>query len=379
MHIPGLEHEQVPPSERERYLIEDILSVPEAEEQMKIFQTILVQNGVEVLNFKRMLSESLCDDNLKAACLESLQIERRSISVLIRNNPQVLSGILIGETGMLPPLPNLMFQRDIGAVVGDRILCCSPKFQVRFREALLFKHIVNHHPIFQGVKVEKNDQEAGALLEGGDICVVSKDIVILGYGHRSSEATMKKSAYMLMKSGIKTVIVVPLTDRREHMHLDTVFTVISHNECLVYAPVIFGSQRLGLEPLRLQVYHQSEEPGLTDNDLPNVIGKYGTQLQSVLCGGGDGDSLIADQEQWADATNALAIRPGQIVKYIRNRRTLEALSAQGYRIHSIQSLADAKRVKPEAGKVVYAIIGTELGKARGGPRCMTLPLLRDEI
>jgi arginine deiminase len=165
--------------------------------------------------------------------------------------------------------------------------------------------------------------------------------------------------------------------RRSYMHLDTVFTLIDRNLCLAYLPVIEPGG-----PESAHVY--SVDLSAKDltftlrSSLLKVLKDLGTDLEVVACGGAR-EAIDQQREQWTDGANAFAIAPGLIFLYRRNHRTMEELARRGWRILSDEEAATGKHDLLGGGPAVVSLCSNELSRARGGPRCMTMPVERDPI
>lgn len=254
-------------------------------------------------------------------------------------------------------------------VIGNITLVASMKEPVRGRESKIFRAVVDHHLIFANAK---KDLTVRRNIEGGDVCVVNSKVVIIGHGHRTEMMAAAITAAGLLDRGFETVITVQQPNGREHMHLDTVFTLVSHEECLIYAPFIHGSDRLGIKRPTICLFRRGSNGSVEVNfqeegNLIKCLDDFGLHYTPIVCGGGDGDHILADQEQWWDGVNAFAVAPGRVLLYDRDTLTLAEFEKAGYTIRQIQSLDDAKAIPENEERVVYAVPSYELCKARGGP------------
>lgn len=388
MHTPGAENLYVPPSQREHYLIEDILHVPTASAETRAYQTLIEQSGAVVHRFQDMLTSLFAREDVRRRLLRrfgaTLSMGAAWQDMILSASASDLAAHMVTGNclpgAQLPPLPNLAFQRDIGIAVGSSLVVCSMKEVARKREMQLFDFLVEEHPYFEGTDIIRLDGE----LEGGDVLVIRDNLVVMGYGHRTKFSTIMDLSRSLLRRGVDAVIAVAQPDSREHMHLDTVFTIVSENRCVMYAPAILGSQRLGLPKADVSVITRCGRDDLKvshqDESLLECLTRYGTSFEPIFVGGGDGDSIDADQEQWWDGANTFAISPGKIAIYDRNERTIQALEQAGFKVCHIQSEDDARMVCfDNQDKVVFAIASSEICKARGGPHCLTMPLCRNEL
>jgi len=332
VHRPGDEHACVPPSELDHYLLEDILFAPQARRESEIYHALIASSGATVHRFTDLLRSALSRSDVRRRCLRRFTT-KKSVSKLTDADPDKLVDFLMGrgdfEDQRLHALPNLLFQRDIGTVVNNTLVRCRMKEKVRVREQELLGMVLEHHTDFQDTK----SIEPRMTLEGGDVCVLRRGLVVIGYGHRTSMASVLRASQKFFNAGIETIVMVSQPDSRQHMHLDTVFTQIDRNECLMYAPAFNGSERLKLSTPGIAVLHKMNSKKTCveyfEMTFLDCLSEFGIDLSPVYVGGGNGDHVGADQEQWWDGANSLAIAPGKIVLYERNLRTIQALADAG--------------------------------------------------
>jgi arginine deiminase len=220
----------------------------------------------------------------------------------------------------------------------------------RRREALHVAAVYRHHPLFAGGDVDMPD--FAAPLEGGDVLLASDVVVLVGVGERTRAAGVERLASELFERGdASELIVVALPRRRAVMHLDTVLTMLDRDAVTLWPPIASASA-FRLRPTRFGV-RVDEEP-----DLPAALARAaGVERMRVVETGGD--ELAGPGEQWHDANNLLALAPGVVVGYDRNVETNARLR--------------------DAGFQVLTVPGGELGRGRGGARCMSCPIARDPL
>lgn len=402
VHLPGREIDVMIPPMMNQLLFDDILYGQVAREEHRRFQQLIRFVAPEVIEVQDLLEEVLEDDDVRQGIIRDLakrKILGRKLAVALREQPPAkLAQTLIGGIprekdgkGELPafdllPVPNYFFMRDPQVVIGDGVVICGMATQARRRESLLSKYVFRHHPLLRDSGVWTDFTAGGELegrrptIEGGDILVPSSDLLLVGVTERTNRAGVRQLATALRDAGspVKTIIVVELPRQRSFMHLDTVFTFTSRNECLIYPPVILpgGSQAATVTTIDLTKKSISYLP---QKSLLGALRKRGFDLKPIYCGGRS--AVDQQREQWTDGANAFTLAPGIILLYERNVRTAEELAAHGYHIvYEGDVLLGRSELETWTDKK-YAIqmAGSELSRARGGPRCMTMPLAREEL
>jgi len=256
---------------------------------------------------------------------------------------------------VIDPLPNLLFTRDSSVWLRDRVAVTSPSMPARQRETTLTSAIYRHHPRFAGT--ERLYEAGREWLEGGDVLLLSPGVVAVGVGQRTTAAGVEALARRAFASGAAhTMLVVPVSQERATMHLDTVCTMVDTDAVVMYPAVAHT----------LVAYTVCEADGDAD-DRPVVSGPEPFLTASARAMGIDTlrlidtglDPVTAEREQWDDGNNTLCVAPRLAVAYERNIETNDRLE--------------------EAGIEVIRIAGSELGSGRGGPRCMSCPISRDPL
>jgi arginine deiminase len=411
VHQPGREIDRMVPSMMQNLLFDDILYGARAREEHRRFQQILRFVADEVIEVQDLLEEVLKDPEkreLALAELAELHALDPAVVDLLRGLPadRLAAGLIEGieredpritdsheSLFLLPPVPNYFFQRDPAVVVGDRVIRSSMATSARLREPLLSGIVFEHHPRFvreggvfwfQEFSAEYKKPVSWArmrpTLEGGDVLVLREDVLAIGYTERTEKTTVERLAETLkrQKSPVKKIYVVGIPPARSYMHLDTVFTMISPGECLCYTPMILpgGAEEADVYECDLT---KREITWTTEDDLLSALRSQKIDLEAVPCGGAD--PIHQQREQWTDGANAFALAPGVIVCYDRNERTAEQLARQGWDIVNGEALLMGRtELKLKKGKrIAIQLSATELSRARGGPRCMTMPLVRDPL
>lgn len=409
VHAPGPEVDAMLPEMMHRMLFDDILHGTRSRIEHRRFRAVLEAFGVEVVDSLDWLAEALAaapeaGRQLIEDCRATEWLPPPVAERLAALGPTALAEALVqglpGDDGAddlwrdAPlPLPNLLFSRDAAAVVGDRILISSMRAGVRQREPLLIRTLARHHPALAGTEIladfsmdrprSLTPRMAAPTIEGGDVLVLKEGIVCIGIGERTMSAAADRLVEALRDDDrFHTAILVFLPSARSVMHLDTVFTRASEHEVLVYAPMIVeGSVETVTAvavPLTKGGHHGTRHPSLLA-----ALRAHGVELEPLYCGG-RASHVQQAREQWTDGANCFAIRPGVVVLYGRNRATADELYAHGYEIVEVGGLpqdeeGQVQRRFREGGRYALLLDGHELSRARGGPRCMTMPLRRRRI
>ena len=409
VHRPGREVDRMVPSMMEELLFDDILDGEKARTEHSDFSEVFRKAGVEVLDPQDLLAEVIDTDAGRARVLGELEsragMPRQVLHELAENDGATLAERLVRGIRAsdrlegsdrrwvfdLPPVPNYFFQRDPQFIVGDRVVISSMATAARAREPMLAKIVFDLHPALRGYRdlfelappplaePRQRDLFAGPALEGGDVLVPSPETLLVGISQRSDRRGVERLAEYLRResSSLRHLIAVELPRRRSFMHLDTVFTFIDHGTCLAHLPVVDAGG-----PESAHVHHVSlTSKELTFRVCPSLLSalaEVGMELDVVPCGGSD-DRIDQEREQWTDGANAFAIAPGVILLYRRNRKTVEELDSRGWRVIGVEDVVEGRASVLGEGRTVVTIQGHELSRARGGPRCMTMPLQRDPL
>ena len=362
VHAPGDEHNHVLPIHIQPYikdqnkiienndflLFDDIVDIKLAKEQHQTFK--------DIINFYRPNS-----------CIEinSLYEDRQYLNNLLEDDF---------------PLINLMYTRDIAAIIGNNIFLTYSHNIVRRKENELAKDLFNN-PIFENYNIiDFKKIGKGLSLEGGDIFVISDEIVFIGISERTSKEAIELIIPYIFNQKFKYVIALDLPKKRSMMHLDTIFTQISHNEVILFD----DSENNPINDLDVYVAskrNETQKLEKLDNNILDLFRTLGFDFQIVKCGGNHSNFKL--REQLTDGANSFALDIGKIIMYSCNDKTIEELEKNGY--HHITSklfredINSFGQILKSDKKVVISIDGSELVKGRGGPRCMTLPIKRSII
>ena len=394
LHRPGDELLNLPPDELERLLFDDVPFLEVAQQEHDTFAQILRDQGVEVLYLENLVAEvfdqvpgaraEFTDQYIAEAGIRGQhmpQIVREKLDSIEDNLEFVkktMAGMTKSEIDMpltasttldslvnsesesdliIDPMPNLYFTRDPGACVGNGINIHRMHTPARKRESLLLKYMYLYNRDFA---TEENKQwydlSDSYSIEGGDVLVLSKDIVAVGLSQRTTVSGAETFARnLLQNSGFKKVLAFDIPETRAFMHLDTVFTMVDYDKFTIH-PEIEGP--LSVYEMMLDEHGELKFAALKD-ELKDILALE-LKLPAVdliRCGGGD--LLAAQREQWNDGSNTLCIAPGRVITYDRNYVTNELLVKKGIDVITIPS--------------------AELSRGRGGPRCMSCPVNRDDL
>lgn len=392
VHTPGEEMAAVSPDRLESLLFEDILFEDIAQREhilmCEVFRKIVGRPDA-VVEFADLLLETFQIEEARHAFVDTLaeavpaRNYRAYANELKQLSPEELHRFALAGRSPLPveapPIPNVLFTRDLAATVCDHLILSNAATPARVREGVLVRIIVRYHPSFAGVSERTIELPAAATFEGGDLLVASDKVVLIGHSERTNYAGISAIAEALFaRTTIEHVLMVDLPKQRSCMHLDTVFTFADERTCVVFPPYI--------QHERHNVVHLTpgSEPGvLQSRKLPSVQHALESLLDRTFtfipCGGEDPHDQV--REQWTDGSNVFAPAPGVVVGYERNRHTFAALQRHGYRVVSAKGFLDyhAHSTFAQDEKLAIKLVGTELSRGRGGPRCMTMPLRRSTV
>lgn len=388
LHRIGTEVDGLVPDNFARLLFDDIPYLKVAQQEHDHFARILKSNGVEVVYYVDEVAKALHRQDIKDRFIREMfdqshfssrGVKEAIYAYLIVMKPhelveKVIAGVRKTDlTDYRPktlaekideaypfymdPMPNMYFTRDQGACVGNGITIHHMSTATRRRESLLLRYMYEYNSDFAPAGTEKwYDYDDPQSLEGGDILVLSKDIVAIGLSERTTALGIETFARnLLMGSDFKKVLVFNIPKKRAFMHLDTVFTMVDYDKFSIH-PEIEGP--LQLYELSLGAGGEIRLDSMTEDLATILADELGLPAVKLIRCGGD-DVMAAQREQWNDGSNTLCIAPGKVITYERNYVTNDLLDRNGIEVLTMPS--------------------SELSRGRGGPRCMSCPVNRDDL
>lgn len=393
LHRPGRELENLMPDYLEKLLFDDIPYLKVAREEHDAFAEILRGKGVEVLYLEDLAVEAISDTEIREAFINDFLDEANIIGAgrreilkeyfekldnrrLIKKTMEGIRKTEIpdykhrckslvdmiddGYPFLIDPMPNLYFTRDPFATIGTGITLNRMKTRTRNRETIYAKYIFKYHSRFRGIDIPlwfNRDEKFS--LEGGDELVLSKKVIAIGISERTDAAAIEKFAKNILNSNqtFERILAFDIPKKRAFMHLDTVFTMVDYDKFTIHPHIegpltVYSIVKSKLKDEELDIVKE-------EDTLENILKKYLEldKITMIRCAGGD--RVDAAREQWNDGSNTLAIAPGEVVVYSRNYVT--------------------NRLLEENGIKTYVMPSSELSRGRGGPRCMSMPLIREDI
>ena len=399
---PGPAHSAMRPAHlhegSEDYLLfDDLVHVPQAQEEHDQLVRVL-RTAAEVRYVDDLLLEALGEEQARASVIEAVcrleALARSTRDELAAMEPSALALALttgrIHGRDVMNPLPNLLFARDLAAVVGKLVVIGNASKRARRRESILTWAIVRHHAWFHEARISvqsRHVRDSGGsyplTVEGGDVLVISDSLAVIGASERTTWSMVATLGHELIREGFTRILVAEMPKQRSSMHLDTVFTLVDWDTAVVYGPILEPG---GPEECTVVRLRKSGEELVVDplrENLIDALALEGYPLQTIRCG--NGDPLFERREQWTDGANFVALSPGVVVGYARNLHTGTALTEAGFRVVDTNAYlseldedfgGDFDALVRSGRRYAVGITGSELVRGRGGPRCLTFPVER---
>ncbi len=393
LHRPGRELENLTPDTLEELLFDDIPFLEVAQKEHDEFAGILRANDVKVFYLTRMVAEAIDtseearEDFLNTFIEEAIstnkyivhaheakQAVRKFLDIYTSTHEMVkktIEGIRVSEIDgaeefvksnfifICNPLPNLYFQRDPFISIGNGASINHMYSVTRNRETLYADTMFKYHPMWQTNPIPKWYERTNEnTIEGGDVLILNEKSLAIGISQRTDLEGIQRLAYNIFfneDNNFENIIAINIGESRKYMHLDTVFTQVDYDKFSVHPDIIHE----GVEIFEITKDGDDIKLEKAVYKLDELLAKYTNQEKVTLIKCGGDDQIASAREQWNDGANTLAIAPGEVIVYSRNPVTNKLLQEQGIKIHVMSS--------------------AELSRGRGGPRCMSMPLIRDDL
>lgn len=390
LHEPGDELHNLTPKKLDDLLFDDIPWLPLAKKEHQAFAKTFKDAGVKVVYLTDLMTEVLDSSNdiknefveqfIKEAHIRSNTLREVATEYLksFKDNKELVLKTIAGiKKSELPnyqvksladhvddypfvtdPMPNLYFTRDPFASIGNGVSLNKMYSVTRSRETIFGEYIFKYHPTYKTTPLYYSRYE-DVNIEGGDIMVLNNHVLVVGVSQRTCAEAVERLAKNLFynnETDFDTVLAFTIPQARTFMHLDTVFTQVDVNKFAIHKGCY---EKLKIYRITKDFNNDKKVKVIElDQKLEDVLESYiGLPITLIPCGGGD--TISADREQWSDGSNFVAIAPGEVIAYERNDITNAALIKAGIKVHIIPS--------------------SELSRGRGGPRCMCMPLEREEL
>ena len=390
LHRPGEELENLMPEYLERLLFDDIPYLHIAREEHDKFAEILRQNNVEVVYLTDLVEQSIVNQDVKDQlicemiqdasittsrerdvlteyfrALDNKSMIAKMMAGVRKSEIQQFEGKSLGDflrnlnndyPFILDPMPNLYFTRDPFASIGNGVSIHKMFTATRHRETLFAKYIFTYHPLYKDTRVWY-DRDENFSLEGGDILILNEETIAIGISQRTHENAIERFAEKVLteESTFKKILAINIPKQRTFMHLDTVFTMVDYDKFTIHPNIMRDMDVFVIERDKNNRIHITPETSTLEDTLKRHL--HLDKVDLIKCG--SSHMIDAAREQWNDGSNTLAIAPGEVIVYSRNYVTNQILEEHGIK--------------------TYVMPSSELSRGRGGPRCMSMPLIRQDL
>ncbi|MFK8007972.1 MAG: arginine deiminase family protein [Saprospiraceae bacterium] len=401
VHRPDEGIERISPKRAEELLFDDIVYLPQMQEEHDIFTSVLKAflGEENVLETQQLLLEGLENDRDGRSEIIDMIIDFEELPLSFKDklsdmpNEQLAEVLITGydeenDHILFDPIPNFIFTRDIAITVNDHVIITKAAKAARARENFLTRFIFWCHPIFEELKknnriINLNYKEQfppskkgeSVSIEGGDVMIINEDYILVGCSERTNQHAVHSLRDILFEKGVvKNVVQVNIPNDRSCMHIDTIFTQIDKDCVAAFKPIVIDGMSSNVEVHKLNgtsKFYNSVKEFFLNEINPN--------MKFVLSG--KGESPYQEREQWTDGCNLVSIKPGVALTYDRNTKTSEAFEEAGFQVIHANVLLEkfeSGELKPsEVEKTIITLPSNELSRARGGSHCMTCPIERN--
>lgn len=400
VHKPDEGIEWVTPSNKDELLYDDIVYLPMMQhEHSLLVKTLEAFSGEKaVCDMHDLLAETMNVQKVKTELLEVLAalegLSEVQVALLRALEPNTLASALIdghihlGEV-VLEPVVNLIFTRDLGAMVGDHLLVCYACKPTRKRENVITWFVLRHHPAFSWHQANDKFLDLGGressqmlrclqagymTIEGGDVIMLGHDNLLIACSERTNMKAILAIRDMAFERGVVNKLTVVDIPKEEYcMHVDTIFSQINTDDYVVYEKLMVDTSQVSVH----QYVKGKSEPHQFDNFV-KMLKAENPNARIFACGAGE--SPHDEREQWTMACNTVALKPGVVITYRRNTRTVALLASKGYTIvHAedlLRSFESGEKTPDEIENTVITMPAGELSRGGGGPHCLTFPIAR---
>ena len=399
LHKPGIEIERMTPLNCAHALYSDILDRMNVDREYSSFSGVL-ERWTKVYYVGDILQQLLDDEKIREhLVVESIfnygrrpikmsgETNERLAEELMRMDSKTLAHVLIegyenpqwqgiyDNRYLLEPLYNLLFTRDASSTVYDKVLINAMSFEVRERESLIYEAVFRH---FFGVEtMNASEWNPRARTEGGDIHIASENLLVVGEGVRTNAKGIEFLAQKFASERKRFHILVQELPREPEsfIHLDMVFTFLGSHQCLVFEPLLRKQGLFEGKDTTLITIDNGKISYSQEKDILSGLHRLKWDIEPVL--GGGNDPWVQLREQWHSGANFFSLGDGKVLGYRRNAQTIEALDKAGFAVLQAPDIVKGKVDMDSYDKFVAVFPASELPRAGGGARCMTMPIWRE--